>query len=149
MIGGIVLLAASTSMLTATLTAEQVTGTIHGPKELAGRTVGCQEAAVTVKSVRQRGGIPQEFPLLTQALDALGSGAVDAVVAENQQMMVLLSQPGRQGLRLVGPIFEAFDYGLGLPNGSPVREQLNTAILQIREDGTIERLLEQWLGKHD
>ena len=142
MIGGIVLLAASTSMLTATLTAEQVTGTIHGPTELAGRTVGCQEAAVTVKSVRQRGGIPQEFLLLTQALDALGLGAVDAVVGENQQMMVLLSQPARQRLRLVGPIFETFDYGFGLPSGSPLREQLNTAILKMREDGTVQRIFE-------
>ena len=142
MIGGIVLLAASTSVLTATLTVEQVTGTIHGPKELAGRTVGCQEAGVTVRSVRQRGGIPQEFLLLTQALDALGLGAVDAVVGENQQMMVLLSQPGRQRLRLVGPIFETFDYGFGLPSGSPLREQLNTAILKMREDGTVQRIFE-------
>jgi ABC-type amino acid transport substrate-binding protein len=52
-------------------------------------------------------------------------------------------------MRLVGPIFESFDYGLGLPNGSPLREPLNTAILQMREDGTFERIREQWLGRHD
>jgi ABC-type amino acid transport substrate-binding protein len=46
-------------------------------------------------------------------------------------------------------MFESFDYGLGLPNGSPLRERLNTAILQMREDGTFERILEQWLGRHD
>ena len=97
---------------------------------------------MTVKSVRQRGGIPQEFLRLTQALNALGLGAVDAVVGENQQMMVLLSQPARQRLRLVGPIFETFDYGFGLPSGSPLREQLNTAILKIREDGTVQRIFE-------
>jgi len=149
MVGGIMLLAAFTSVLTATLTAEQVAGNIHGPKDLAGRTVGCQEAAVTVKEVTRRGGISREFSKLKEALDALGRDELDAVVGENQQMMFLLNQSERQSLKLVGPIFESFDYGLGLPNGSPLRERLNTAILQMREDGTMERIREQWLGRHD
>jgi polar amino acid transport system substrate-binding protein len=149
MVGGIMLLAAFTSVLTATLTAEQVAGKIHGPKDLAGRTVGCQEAAVTVKEVRRRGGIAREFSKLREALDALGRDELDAVVGENQQMMFLLNQPDRRGLKLVGPIFESFDYGFGLPSGSLLREPLNTAILRMREDGTFERIREQWLGRHD
>jgi ABC-type amino acid transport substrate-binding protein len=149
MVGGIVLLAAFTSVLTATLTAEQVAGKIHGPKDLAGRTVGCQGAAVSVKEVRRRGGVAREYAKLDKALQALGLDAIDAVVGENQQLMFLLNQPGNTGLKLVGPIFEVFDYGLGLPNGSPLRERLNTAILRMREDGTMDRIREQWLGRHD
>jgi ABC-type amino acid transport substrate-binding protein len=126
-----------------------VAGNIHGPKDLAGRTVGCQEAAVTVKEVRRRGGISREFSKPNEALDALRRDELDAVVGENQQMMFLLNQPDRQGLKLVGPIFESFDYGLGLLNGSPLREPLNTAILRMREDGTMDRIREQWLGRHD
>jgi polar amino acid transport system substrate-binding protein len=149
MVGGIVLLAAFTSVLTATLTAEQVAGAIHGPRDLAGRTAGCQEAAVSVKEVQRRGGIAREFAKLDEALGALGRGELEAVVGENQQMMFLLNQPGRTGLKLVGPMFESFDYGFGLPSGSPLRERLNTAILRMREDGAIDRIREQWLGRHD
>ena len=149
MVGGIVLLAAFTSVLTATLTAEQVAGKIHGPKDLVGRTVGCQESAVSVKEVRRRGGVAREYAKLDEALDVLRRGELDAVVGENQQMMFLVNQSKNAGLRLVGPIFEAFDYGFGLPNGSPLRERLNTAILRMREDGTMERIREQWLGRHD
>ena len=149
MVGGIVLLAAFTSVLTATLTAEQVAGKIHGPKDLVGRTVGCQESAVSVKEVRQRGGIVREYAKLDEALDMLRRGELDAVVGENQQMMFLVNQSKNAGLKLVGPIFEAFDYGFGLPNGSPLRERLNTAILRMREDGTMDRIREQWLGRHD
>jgi polar amino acid transport system substrate-binding protein len=149
MVGGIVLLAAFTSVLTATLTAEQVAGAIHGPRDLAGRTAGCQEAAVSVKEVQRRGGIAREFAKLDEALDALGRGELEAVVGENQQMMFLLNQPERMGLKLVGPMFESFDYGFGLSSGSPLRERLNTAILRMREDGAIDRIREQWLGRHD
>ncbi len=149
MIGGIVLIAALTSMLTATMTAERVTGTIHGARDLAGRTVGCQAGAVTVDSVRRRGGIVEEFNSLNEALDALALGMVEAVVAENQQLMYLTHQSNRSTIRLVGPIFDSFDYGIGLPAGSPLREDLNTAILRMREDGTLDRIKEDWLGKHE
>ena len=149
MIGGIVLLAAFTSVLTATLTAERVTGTIHGPRDLAGRVVGCQEGTVTIQSVRQRGGIVREFGNVDDALDALALGMVEAVVGENHQLMALVSRQGRGALRLVGPVFDAFDYGFGLPTGSPLREPLNAAILQMREDGTLERTLQSWLGNHE
>ncbi len=48
MIGGIGLIATFTSVLTATMTAERVTGMIQGPRDLAGRSIGCQEGSVTV-----------------------------------------------------------------------------------------------------
>lgn len=149
MIGGIVLVAAFTSALTATMTAERVTGMIHSPRDLAGRTVGCQQMGVTVQSVRQRGGIAQEFPLITDALDALELGLVDAVVAESQSLMFLVTQRNRPDVRLVGVMFDAFDFGMGLPPGSPLREDLNTAILRMREDGTLDRIRSEWLGTHD
>lgn len=150
MVGGIVLLAAFTSVLTATMTAEQVTaGSIQGPKELAGRVVGCQESSVCAKAARQRGAIVREFPFMDEAITALAAGTVDAVVGEHQQLLFLANQPGAEPLRLVGPMFEAFDYGIGLPSGSPLRERLNAAILRMREDGSLERIRERWFGRHD
>jgi len=149
MVGGIVLIAAFTSVLTATMTAERVTGTIHAPRDLAGRTVGVQQAGVAVQSVRQRGGIPQEFASIQEALDALALGMVEAVVSENQQLMYLAKDANHANVRLVGAIFDSFDYGIGLPSGSPLREDLNTAILRMREDGSLNRIKEEWLGQHD
>ena len=149
MVGGIVLVAAFTSTLTATMTVERVSGAIHGPRDLFGRSVGCQEAAVSVQSVQQRGGIPQQYATLQVAADALAMGMIEALVAESHQLMDLASQPGRERLRVIGPVFDAFDYGIGLPNGSPLREEINAVILRMREDGTITRLMDRWLGQHD
>ena len=149
MIGGIGLLAAFTSVLTATMTAEQVTGVIHGPRDLAGRTVGCQTASVAATCVAQRGGIVREYATIRDALEALSLGMVEAVAGENESLMFMIKQLGGDGLSVVGPIFESFDFGIALPNGSPLREELNTAILRMREDGTRERIREKWLGKHE
>jgi polar amino acid transport system substrate-binding protein len=149
MIASIGLIAAFTSVLTATITAEQVAGVIHGPRDLAGRTVGCQAGAVSVGAVRQRGGIPQEYLTIHDALDALQLGMVEAVVGETQTLMYVVTQSGRGNVRMVGPTFDSFDYGIALQSGSPLREALNTAILQMREDGTLDRIREKWFGTHD
>lgn len=149
MIGGIGLIATFTSVLTATMTAEQVSGQIDGPRDLAGRTAGCQTAAVTVQCIRQRGGYPQEYETIHEALAALSLGLVDAVVSEAETLMYAINESGRGGVKLVGPMFDAFDYGIGLPNGSPLRENLNTAILRMREDGSLARIKESWLGTHE
>lgn len=149
MIGGIGLIATFTSVLTATMTAEQVTGVIRGPRDLAGRTVGVQQAAVTVGSVRQRGGMPQEFPTIRDALEALDLGMVDAVVGEAETLIHLVNDMNRKNLRVVGPVFDTFDFGIAMPGGSPLREDLNTALLRMREDGTLDRIRDRWLGKHE
>jgi len=149
MVGGIVLLAAFTSVLTATLTVERVRGNIQGPKDLVGRVVGCQEAAVSVDAVRERGAIAREFSMLDDAFDVMKAGEIDAIVSESNQLMTLINRPERAGVKLVGPIFKSFDYGIGLPSGSPMREAFNTAILRMREDGTIDDMLAKWLGRHD
>jgi ABC-type amino acid transport substrate-binding protein len=99
--------------------------------------------------MRQRGAIVEEFDTLDAAAEALVLGVVEAVVGESQQMMYLISQGKRPAVALVGPIFESFDCGLGLPQGSPLRERLNAAILGIREDGSFDRLRDRWLGRHD
>lgn len=149
MIGGIGLIATFTSLLTATMTAERVAGTIRGPRDLVGRTVSCQRRSPMADTMRQRGAIVMEHDTLHTAADALVLGMVDAVVGENQQMMALVSQGKHPGVMLVGPIFESFDCGLGLPPGSPLRERLNKAILAIREDGSFDRIRDRWLGRHD
>lgn len=149
MAGGIGLIAAFTSVLTATMTAERVSGVIQGPRDLAGRIVGVQQAAVTNNCVQQRGGIPQEYATLRDAAEALSLGMVEAVVGETETLSAIVNEIGRGRLRVIGPLFDTFDFGIAMPNGSPFREPLNTALLRMREDGTLDRIKERWIGKHD
>lgn len=149
MVGGIVFAATFTGLLTASMTAERMTGRIRGPRDLPSRVVGCQELSVTVQVLRSRGAIPREFARLDDALDALAAGAIDAVVSEAMQLSALVARPNRHDLVIVGPIFESFDFGMGLPAGSPLREAVDAAILDMREDGAIERIMTRWFGRHE
>ena len=149
MLGGIVLVASFTSALTATMTAERVAGSIQGPRDLQGRTVACQKAAVSVQAVRQRGGVVEEFDTVADCIEAVALGMAEAAVSENHCLMHVISRSGREGFRLVGGVFESFDFGMAVPSGSPLRERINTTLLQMREDGAIDRILAEWVGKHE
>ncbi|MEN9666617.1 MAG: hypothetical protein RLZZ326_2980, partial [Planctomycetota bacterium] len=146
MLVGTVLIALFTGSLAATLTAERIGGTIHGPRDMAGRLIGTQASGVSGPAIRARGGIPVELRTLDDVFAAADAGEVDAVIAENQTLRHAISRPDRSNYRLVGPVFESFDFGLVLPAGSPLRERLNAVILSMREDGAIDTIIDRWLG---
>ena len=146
MLVGTVVIALFTGTLAATLTAERIGGTIHGPRDMAGRVIGTQATGVAGQAIRARGGMPIEFRTLDEVFAAADAGEVDAVIAENQTLRHAISRPDRANYRLVGPVFESFDFGLVLPAGSPLRERLNAVILSMREDGAIDTIIDRWLG---
>ena len=149
MVGGITMVATLTGSIAATLTAERITGSIHGPLDLAGRTIGVMSEAVSAQSVRSRGGSVIAYPKLSDALDAAASGEVEAVVHENHLLQATIAHPKHSGFRLVGPVFDPYDFSMAVPPGSPLRERLSTTILAMREDGTLDALMEKAFGKHD
>ncbi len=46
-------------------------------------------------------------------------------------------------------MFHTEDYGIALPLGSPWRKRVNAALLQMREDGTYQRLYEKWFVERE
>lgn len=149
MVGGITMVATLTGSIAATLTAEQITGTIHGPLDLAGRTIGVMSEAVSAQSVRSRGGSVIAYPKLSDALDAAAAGEVEAVVHENHLLQATIARPEHAGFRLVGPVFDPYEFSMAVPPENPLRERLSTTILAMREDGTLDALMEKAFGKHD
>jgi len=49
-------------------------------------------------------------------------------------------------VRVVGPIFQEEDYGIALPTGSPLREQINAALLRLKSSGRYDKIYEKWFG---
>jgi len=146
MLVGTVLIALFTGSLAATLTAERIGGAIHGPRDMAGRVIGTQATGVSGPVIRARGGIVTEYRTLDEVFEAADEGDVEAVVAENHTLRHAISRPGRSDYRLVGPVFESFDFGIVVPAGSTLRERLNGAILTMKEDGAIDTIVDRWLG---
>src|SRR5215210_561947 len=49
-------------------------------------------------------------------------------------------------IRFVESISTGEQYGIAFPKGSPLVDPVNQALLEIKEDGTYEKLYEKWIG---
>jgi ABC-type amino acid transport substrate-binding protein len=55
--------------------------------------------------------------------------------------------PGAPTLRVLPTVFARQDYGIALPTGSPLREEMNRQILEITRTPEWNRMLEVYLGR--
>jgi ABC-type amino acid transport substrate-binding protein len=86
------------------------------------------------------------FPTVEDAYDALLKGTVDAVVYDATNLLFYANNEGKGKVVVVGKIFEPQDYGLAIPQGSPLREKINRAILNLVENDELGRTFAKWLG---
>ena len=49
-------------------------------------------------------------------------------------------------VELAGGLFEKQHYGFAFPQGSPLREEANRALLGLRKSGVYDKLVRKWFG---
>jgi polar amino acid transport system substrate-binding protein len=53
---------------------------------------------------------------------------------------------GKGRVAVVGNTFHKEDYGIVFQSNSPLRKQVNGALLVLREDGTYQQIYDKWFG---
>lgn len=149
MLGSIVLVAALTGSFSAAMTVERISGAIHGPSDLQGRAVATIANSVGVEASTAFGARVKTYPSIGDCFAAVQNGEADAVVFERHVVEHLVSRGQHPGFSVVGPVFDSFDYGMAVKQLSPLRERLNTVILALREDGTLDAMETRWFGRHE
>ena len=79
------------------------------------------------------------------AFAALENEAVDAVLADLPFAQDKAESSGGS-LEVVQTISTGEQYGIALPKDSPDRERINQGLQEVKDDGTYERLYEEFLG---
>jgi len=147
MFAGVVFVATYTAQLTATLTIEQIHGAINGPSDLPGKRVGTLQASTSAEYLRKRNAQVVEAPDTAAMFKLLRDGEVDAVLFSAPTLLNYAEHEGQGWVRLVGAEFNKGNLGFAVPLGSPLRREINAALLQLREDGTYEAIYAKWFGE--
>ena len=134
------------AQLSSDLTIHSLKFNINGPEDLRGRRVAVVDGTTSYEYMKKHAYI-EAFAAVEDAFEALLHQTVDAVVYDAPNLLYYANGEGKGKVSVVGKIFEPQDYGLALPQGSPLREKLNRAILTLKENGELERTLEKWLGR--
>lgn len=116
-------------------------------KDLEGKKIAAQigtTGAETSNSVE--GAEVSEFDSAPLALQELANGNVDAVVNDAPVTLYAISTGNIPGVKVVGELLTEESYGIAFPEGSENVEAVNTALAELRADGTYAEIYKKWFG---
>ena len=141
----IVVLTYFTAAITTMMTVSQLSSAINGPNELPGKKVATVMGSTAEKYLKEHGSKVSSFDAIDGALEAMNAKKVDAVVYDEPILSYKSKVAGQPGQQVVG-LFERQNYGIALQTDSTLRKQINTVLLELAEDGTINDLRTKWFG---
>ena len=148
MFAGVVFVAFYTAQLTTNLTVRQMQGSIAGPDDLAGKRVATVANTVAADYLRAHNVEVQEFHRASSMIRALQSKQVDAIVFQAPVLLYYVAHEGKGIVKVVGPEFDVAPIAFGFQLDSPLRRQVNQALLALRENGTYHQIYDKWFGSH-
>jgi polar amino acid transport system substrate-binding protein len=113
--------------------------------------VGAQVGTTSLEAVEQLdlANDPLVYDDTSKAAQALQNGQVDAIIADVPTAFYLVAAE-LDGAKLVGQFEprtgESEEFGLLLDKDSPLTPCVSAAVDSLREDGTLEKLQQQWLS---
>jgi len=145
---GVVMVSGLTANLAAQLTARRLAPSLSGPQDLPRFKIGVVEHT-TARKFCDRRGVPRvEYKSLDEALASLEQGKLDAVVDEQQSLQYAL-RSGRAGLMILPGTFYPHGSALGLMPESPLRKELNAALIRVTLSDSWTTTLATYLGRSD
>jgi polar amino acid transport system substrate-binding protein len=133
--------------ITATLTVNELRSSIESVSDLHGKRVGTTSGSTSASYLTNEAVSFTEFANIEELFKALEGGKLHAVVHDAPVLSYYAKNEGKGLVKLTGSIFRPEKYGIVLPEGSPLREPINRALLRLREDGTYRSLLTKWFGE--
>lgn len=144
---GYVAFAWFTATISSAMTVSRLEGEIRGPGDLVEKNVATVRGSTSEIYLEHLPGARiHGVDRIEQAYGLLARGQVDAVVYDFPVLSYYLQAQSDSGLHLTGPVFQRESYGIVFPEGSPLREQVNLALLQLSESGEYDRIYQKWFN---
>ena len=115
--------------------------------DLQGKLIGCQESTTGYIYCSDDYGedMVTAFPNGANAVQALLSGKVDAVVIDSQPAQEVVAQ--NAGTRkMLGTEYVSEDYAIGISkDNTALRDAVNNALKELIDDGTVQSILDKYI----
>lgn len=146
MFASVIIISSVTAAIATALTVDKLEQQITGVNDLYSVRVVTVAGSTSEAFLSRRLIRHETLGSLADALQRLRGGRVDAVVYDAPILRYLVAERDRQQLAVLPQVLQRQDYGFAFPTGSPLREQVNRALLEIIRSPEWQRLLERYLG---
>ncbi len=133
--------------ISAFVTAKKIRLNIEEPKDLQGKRVATVQGTISEPILKDLGANVIKVSKIGEAYEKLKKNDVDAVVFDAPVLEYYLLNEGAEWADITGGLFDKQDYGYVLQNDSPLRKEVNLALLTIRENGSYDELYKKWFGE--
>lgn len=141
---GVISVSLFTAAVTASLTAQQIQNTIQGLDDLRTKKVLTVDGSTSKRFLEEQGVKAQTVGTINQAYPRLESGEFDAVVYDAPALQYYADHAGKNKVVTVGKLLKRESYAIAFPENSPLRGEFNKALLELQEEGFIDRLNYKW-----
>lgn len=120
---------------------------ITGKKDLATATIGVQRGTTgddLAKDYEKKGAKVERYSTGNDAVMALVQGKVDCVVIDNQPAKSYVA--ANKGTKILDEALQSEEYAICLAKKSKLTAKLNSAIKALKKDGTIDKIMDNYIG---
>lgn len=142
----IIAISGFTAAIATAFTVQRLTPQISGPEDLPGRRVGTVQSSTSAEYLNTAFIRAQEFANVAEAIEALTSGKLDAVVYDAPVLRFEASQRHTGKISVLPGVFERQDYAIALGPDSPLREEINRALLNRIYESRWKSVTRRYLG---
>ena len=133
--------------ITASMTVEALQDNVDSINDLEGQRVATITDSTSAEFLSTR-DLPFRGYTSPAAIFAdLEEGRVDAVVFDAPILSFYANTTTEPATRLLPRIYRPENYGIAVQPNSPIREEIDRALLDLREDGTYGDLVVKWFGR--
>jgi polar amino acid transport system substrate-binding protein len=147
MAASIIAIAVFTAGVTSALTTSALQGLISSPNDLASVRVGAISDSSTVDYLNTQRLKYTGFPSAEDGLKALKAGEIDAFVYDKPLLAWIVLQRYSSSIQMLDLVFDPQNYGIGLPLGSPLRKNIDVALLDNVHSDWWKQTLFSYLGE--
>jgi ABC-type amino acid transport substrate-binding protein len=131
MFASVIIISSFTAAIATALTVEKLDKSISGVDDLYQFRVLSLAGSTSEAYLKRRMIRYKTAPSLPAALDELAQGNADAVLYDAPILRYLVSNHYPDRLRILHEVLQRQDYGIAFQAGSPLREEVNRALLEI------------------
>jgi ABC-type amino acid transport substrate-binding protein len=146
MFTGVILISYFTASVTSVLTVQRLGNNITTIQDLYNKSVGTVRDTTAAKFLASTKVYVILFDTIDDAYIALEEGKIKAIIYDAPVLRYYAKAESGGKVKVVGAVFAKQSYGIALKYNSPYRKSINQAILNLKENGTYNRIYEQWFG---
>lgn len=143
----IIAIAVFTAGVTSALTTRAIQGLVSNADDLAAVRVGAVSDSSTVDYLTSQRIQYRGFVTPDDGLKALKEGRIDAFVYDKPLLAWIVLQDYSSSMEVLDVVFDPQNYGIALPPGSPLRKQIDVALLEAVQSDWWKQTLFRYLGE--